>query len=66
MFVGSGNEGAGDCFVPGVVIATPCTLDSKDKLYTVFKFDNRKVGLFGTNADIYSGDRLWCGGGTED
>ncbi|XP_048855369.1 von Willebrand factor A domain-containing protein 3B-like [Brienomyrus brachyistius] len=43
VLVGSGNEGAGNCFVPGVVIATPCRLDAKDKLYTVFKFNDRKV-----------------------
>ncbi|KAG9348941.1 hypothetical protein JZ751_029258, partial [Albula glossodonta] len=43
VLVGSGMEGAGDCFVPGVVIATPRRLEAEDKLHTIFKYDNRKV-----------------------
>ncbi|KAJ8407275.1 hypothetical protein AAFF_G00278490 [Aldrovandia affinis] len=34
---------AGDCYVPGVVIATPRRLEAADKLYTVLKYDNKKV-----------------------
>nr|XP_015219502.1 PREDICTED: von Willebrand factor A domain-containing protein 3B isoform X2 [Lepisosteus oculatus] len=42
VFVGTGTEDAGDCFVPGVVIATPRRTEASDKLYTVLKYNKRK------------------------
>ncbi|KAJ8282512.1 hypothetical protein COCON_G00050310 [Conger conger] len=49
VLVGSGTEGTGDCFVPGVVIATPRRLEPSDKLYTVLKYDSRKVHTLRSN-----------------
>ncbi|XP_036401419.1 von Willebrand factor A domain-containing protein 3B-like [Megalops cyprinoides] len=43
VLVDSGTEGVGECFVPGVVIATPRRLEAADKLFTVLKYNNRKV-----------------------
>ncbi|XP_029107150.1 von Willebrand factor A domain-containing protein 3B [Scleropages formosus] len=43
VFVGAEKQGAGNCFVPGVVIATPRRLEPIDKLYTVYKFDGKTV-----------------------
>ncbi|KAJ8351781.1 hypothetical protein SKAU_G00232570 [Synaphobranchus kaupii] len=43
VLVGSAAEGADNRFVPGVVIATPRRLEPSDKLYTVLKYDSRKM-----------------------
>ncbi|KAL4656851.1 von Willebrand factor A domain-containing protein 3B-like [Arapaima gigas] len=42
-FVSTGKQAAVDCFVPGVVIATPHRLEPTDKLYTVYKYNSKMV-----------------------
>ncbi|XP_058885475.1 von Willebrand factor A domain-containing protein 3B-like isoform X2 [Acipenser ruthenus] len=42
VFVRSGTDCAGECWVPGVVIATPKRGKSTDKFYTVLKYNNKQ------------------------
>ncbi|KAK1167593.1 hypothetical protein AOXY_G10303 [Acipenser oxyrinchus oxyrinchus] len=42
VFVRSGTDCAGECCVPGVVIATPQRGKSTDKFYTVLKYNNKQ------------------------
>ncbi|XP_030646945.1 von Willebrand factor A domain-containing protein 3B-like [Chanos chanos] len=43
VLVGSGKDGTGERFVPGVVIATPRHLEVEDKLFSVLRFDKKEA-----------------------
>ncbi|XP_048453851.1 von Willebrand factor A domain-containing protein 3B-like [Rhincodon typus] len=46
VLVRSDAEAGNDCYLPGVVIATPNRAASDDKFYTVLKYNNRKEHSF--------------------
>ncbi|XP_041115955.1 von Willebrand factor A domain-containing protein 3B-like [Polyodon spathula] len=45
VFVRSGTDCAGECYVPGIVIATPQRGKSTDKFYMVLKYNNKQEVL---------------------
>ncbi|XP_028856991.1 von Willebrand factor A domain-containing protein 3B-like isoform X1 [Denticeps clupeoides] len=59
VLVATRREVAGDRFVPGIILVTPCHHEALDKLFTILKYNNKKIHRLRSKIIKISQTRYW-------